>query len=81
MYDTYRKLLQLEHTRLVVWMVDQCVCVSYEDCLVKDGIFLKGVFGKSTTFMDACVDYVKKISGKTLVFGNGKDRKEVTVLL
>lgn len=81
MNDTYRKLLQLEHTRLVVWMVDSYVCVSYEDCLVKDGIFLKSVFGQDTTFMDACIDYAKKISGHTLVFGSGKDRKEVTVLL
>lgn len=81
MNDTYRKLLKLEHARLVVWMVDNYVCVSYEDCLVKDGIFLKGVFGRDATFMDACIDYAKKISGHTLVFGSGKDRKEVTVLL
>ena len=81
MNDIYHKPLRLEHARLVVWEVDGRVCVSYEDCLVKDGIFLKGVFGQDVTFMEACIDYAKKISGHTLVFGSGKDRKEVTVLL
>jgi hypothetical protein len=42
---------------------------------------LEGTYGEGITFELACEDYLKKISGKTLVFDSGTDhRKEVTVL-
>ena len=76
------KLLNLKGERLEVWKVDDgTICVKYINCEVKDGPMLKGVFGMGTTFEEACDNYYKQISGKTLVFKYGESaQKEVTVL-
>jgi len=76
------KLLNLKGERLEVWKVDDGkICVKYSNCEVKDGVMLKGVFGEGITFEEACDDYYKQISGKTLVFTYGENsQKEVTVL-
>lgn len=80
--ETYRRLLQLGDTRLIVWIEGGDVCVAYENCEVKDGIFSKSVFGRGCYFSAACEDYARKISGKKLIFNaESKNRKEVTVLL
>jgi hypothetical protein len=79
----YRHLLKLEGITLEVWRVDDEFRVRYANCYVKDGIFLRRVYGAHNTFEDACIDYIEKINGKTLIFNarSKKKRKEVTVLL
>lgn len=76
------RLLNLEFHRLVVWRTNKKdVCVALERCDVKDGMVLVGVFGEGLTFEEACEDYLRQISGKTLVFDAYTDkRKEVIVL-
>lgn len=75
-------LFSLESCHLEVWKVDGTVCVNYEHSEVKDGMFLRGVFGRGHDFESACDDYLSQIRGKTLVFNAtwGDKRKEVTVL-
>lgn len=68
---------------LKVWKIQTSghVCVCYEHCEVKDGIFLKAIFGRGTTFSEACEDYLNQIHGQTLVFNAYTDgREEVRVL-
>lgn len=68
---------------LEVWKVQTGghICVCYEHCEVKDGIFLKAIFGCGTTFSEACEDYLNQIHGQTLVFNAcTNSRKEVRVL-
>ena len=75
------KLLSLENHRIVVWKCSkEMICIAYENCDVKDGIFLKSEFGQGHTFEEACQDYYAKITGKTLVFGYGDNREEIKVL-
>ena len=76
------RLLNLELHRLEVWRTSQkVVCVAYQKCEVKDGVALSSFFGEGLTFEDACEDYLRKISGKTLVFDACTDkRKEIIVL-
>ena len=55
--------------------------VSFQDCDTKDGMFLVGTFGSGKTFEEACEDYIRKISRKTLVFHAYTDhRTEVTII-
>lgn len=56
------------------------IAVAFAGVEVKDGYFLKGEYGAGTTFEDACTDYLKKISGKTLVYYDWGTRMEATVL-
>lgn len=81
--DGMYRLLKLGK-RLQVWRSlngEGSVCVNYENCMVKDGIFLVGEYGKGDCFYTACNDYCDKISGKTLVFDDMSDsREEVRVL-
>ena len=75
-------LLSLKGERLVVWKIEKnIICVGYENCEVKEDGVLISTFGRGTDFEDACMDYLSRIRGKTLVF-NAYDatRKEVTVL-
>ena len=76
------KLLNLEHHKLEVWRTSKTdVCVSYGRCEIKDGVVLCSVFGEGSTFEEACEDYLRQISGKTLVFNACTNmRKEVIVL-
>lgn len=53
----------------------------YENCEVKDGYFLKGEFGVGEDVIEACEDYLKKISGKTLVFNAMTDKREEVIVL
>lgn len=60
---------------------DGKVAVSYKNCEIKSGIFLKSIFGTGETFSEACEDYLNQIRGKTLVFNAySESRKEVQVL-
>ena len=55
--------------------------VHFQDCETKDGMFLVGTFGRGKTFEEACEDYVRKISGKMIVFHAYTDsRKEVVFI-
>lgn len=76
------RLLNFEFHRLEVWRTNKNdVCVAFQKCEVKDCAVFASVFGEGLTFEEACEDYLRKISGKTLVFYSctGK-RKEVIVL-
>lgn len=74
-------LLRLENRRLEVWgYEDGTIGVAYANCDVKVGCVLRGVYGKGRTFEEACEEYRRLISGKTLVFTDHGVRKEVTVL-
>ena len=76
------RLLSLKNHRLVVFKdVDGNICVDYEKCWIEDGIFLTCTCGRGATFEIACEDFMKNISGKTLVFDySDGSRKTVTVL-
>lgn len=57
------------------------VSVCYRNCEIKDGIFLKAVCGRGTSFEAACESYLHEIRGKTLVFDAcSNSRREVKVL-
>ena len=56
------------------------ITVHYQYAYIKDGGLLIGTFGDGGTFEEACENYLKKISGKTLVFDFPNHKKEVTVL-
>lgn len=54
------------------------ISVHFQDAEIKDGMFLVGTFGSGQTFEEACEDYIRQISGKTLVFHAYTDhRKEI----
>ena len=76
------KLLNLEGRMLFVGKnINGKVYVRYECCDVKDGCFLIGTYGTGNSFEEACEDYLKKISGKTIVFNaESSNREEVKVL-
>lgn len=67
---------------LEVWeFCDGEIGVSYKNCNVRDEEWLRGVFGKGSTFEEACEDYLSKIRGETLVFDYNKpNRFEVELL-
>ena len=75
-------LLQLGHSFLNVWMLDDGnYAVAYQGADVKDGIGLLGVFGVGQNFELACANYMTRIRGKTLVFNaDSENRKEVFVM-
>ena len=76
------RLLALENKRLMVFRdIYNNICVHYEDCYVKDGVALRGITGRASDFEYACEDYLRQISGETLVFNAFSDtREEVRVL-
>lgn len=74
------RLLNLESHSLEVFRAGENIAVMYLGGEVSDGYVRMGEFGKGTTVEEACEDYLKKISGKTLVFGFGENRKEIRVL-
>ena len=60
---------------------EQGIGVYFKDSEIKDGMFLVGDYGSGQTFEEACEDYVRKISGKTIIFHAYTDsRKEVTFI-
>lgn len=79
--DAVHRLLALIDRHLEVWSVGDDICVSYENCEVKGYGVLISEYGVGSTFESACEDYLRKISGKTLVFNAcTESRKEITVL-
>lgn len=74
-------LLSLEKS-LEVWKVPSGkIAVSYQNCDIKYGMFLRGDYGTGETFSDACEDYLNQLHGKTLVFNAcSSAREEVRVL-
>lgn len=76
------RLLALENKRLMVFKdFNNNICVHYEDSYVKDGVVLRGITGRASDFEYACEDYLRQISGKTLVFNAFSNaREEVRVL-
>ena len=75
------RLLNLNKPIIVNRDLSGNIYVSYENSKVKDGCMLAGIVGRGSTFEYACEEYLKKISGKTLVFNAiSESRQEVTVL-
>ena len=75
------RLLNLRHDLTVSKSEDGTLCVDFEDCSIKDGMFLTSSCGWGKTFEEACEDCLKNISGKTLVFDySDGSRETVTVL-
>ena len=76
------RLLNLNIHYLVVFRdINDNICVHYENCEYKDGCVLVANSGRGRDFEEACEDYLRQISGKTLVFDACTDkRKEVVVL-
>jgi hypothetical protein len=63
-------------------MVDHAIYVAYKQCkvLMKDG-HPEHVHGRGTCIDDACMDYIRRINGKTLIFRDcTEERKERTLL-
>lgn len=55
--------------------------VAYKNCDIKDGEWLCAVYGKGSSFEEACENYLCKIRGKTLIFDYDKpNRFEVEFL-
>ena len=57
------------------------VGVSFNHAEVKKGTFLVGTFGSGQTFEEACEDYIRQISGKTLVFHAYTDRRTEVIFI
>ena len=58
--------------------IEKGIGVCFQNSEIKDGIFLVGEYGIGQTFEEACEDYIRQISGKTIVFHAYTDsRKEV----
>ena len=75
------RLMSLSNRNLIVGKNPYGVYVEYENCYIKNGGLLEGRYGTGDTFESACDDYLKQISGKTLVFNpNTSDRTEILVL-
>ena len=74
------RLLKLDSHHLDVSMAADKIRVQYQDADVLEPPMRVSTFGRGDSFEEACEDYLNKISGKTLVFGYGETRKEVTVL-
>lgn len=67
----FSKLLDIAPDKhLEVWKFknDNIICVSYADCDVKDGPFIRGLYGRGVTFEEACKDYYEQISEKHLLY-------------
>lgn len=77
-----QRLLSLEGHPLLFWKNDNDqIIVAYWDCDIKGYGVLIGESGCGYTFEEACQDYIRKISGKTLVFhACTKSREEVKVM-
>ena len=51
----------------------------FDDCYVKEGGLIGGIYGSGTTAEDALADYGKRIAGAQLVFHPDDDRRRVVV--
>lgn len=77
----YERLLNINIKPLTVSKINGLIAVDFLNCEVKEGMFLKTVYGLGHTFEEACEDYLAQISGHTLIFdAYTKDRKSVTVI-
>lgn len=76
------KLLKLTIEPLIVSKnINNKIIVCYNHCDIKGDGVLIGKVGKGNSFEEACADYLNIISGKTLVFYAGSERRrEVTIL-
>lgn len=75
-----RQILALDQHLEIGLDCERNIIVSYKDSDVLDGCVRIGTVGRGRTIEDAIKDYVRQISGKTLVFGYGESRKEIPVL-
>lgn len=65
-----------------VFCKDKGIIVHFEDCRIKNGEDFVYTYGEGATLWESCQDYLKKISGKTLVFNfNYGKREEITMPL
>lgn len=75
-----RQILALDQRLEIGLDCERNIIVCYKDSDVLDGCVRIGTVGRGRTIEDAIKDYVRQISGKTLVFGYGESRKEIPVL-
>ena len=77
--DEYiRKLNEIDELTIFV-DVNDMICVRFTNYDIKDGCVIKTASGRGTSLLFALQDYVREISGKTLI--NTKNNKEVRVLI
>ena len=69
------------HDVLISKDVNNKFMVSYANADISDPPTRVGVVGRDITVWDAARDYIKQISGKKLIFGEGPKREEVTVAI
>lgn len=74
--------IENEFLDLGVWKnADGKIGVKYQHCEIKEGDFLKTVYGIGKTFAEACENYLEQLHGKTLVFyAYSQYRKEIKFL-
>ena len=64
-----------------LYMVDQVIYVAYKQCkvLMEDG-HPEHVHGGGTCVDDACMDYIRKINGRTLIFRDCTEERKERIL-
>lgn len=61
--------------------IENDIGVKFKDSEIKDGMFLISEYGVGQTLEEACEDYIRQISGQTLVFHAYTDhRTEATFI-
>lgn len=61
--------------------VEKGIGVHFQNADIKDGSFLVCAYGRGTTLEEACEDYIRKISGKTLIFHAYSDHREEVIFI
>ena len=80
--DEYiRKLNEIDELTIFVDANDK-ICVRFTNYDIKDGCVIKTASGRGTSLLFALQNYVKEISGRTLInIKNDESDKEVRVLI
>lgn len=80
--DEYiRKLNEIDELTIFV-DVNNMICVRFTNYDIKDGCVIKTASGRGTSLLFALQNYVKEISGQTLInIKNDESDKEVRVLI
>ena len=80
----YERLLNSgNHLEVFQWDNGQekGIGVSFKGGELKDGVCLVGAFGKGHSFEEACEDYMRQLSGKTVVFNAYTNRRREVVFI
>lgn len=80
MLTASKRLLRTGNRLEVFEIINGKIGVHFQNCEVRDGCFLVGSFGRGNTFEEACEDYINEIQGKTLVFNEYGQKREVILI-